>query len=89
MGNCIGQYQTNGSQLGNEYIISGRVDYNLSDKDHLFLACKDGPRHAADLGGLHQPGLLGQQQAARRTMDRGQWTSRIQSESHQPVRLCR
>jgi hypothetical protein len=36
VGNCVSQYQSNGSQNGNEYIISGRVDYNLSDKDHLF-----------------------------------------------------
>ena len=31
---------TNGSQNGNEYILSGRVDYNLSDKDHLFWRVK-------------------------------------------------
>jgi len=36
IGNCVNQYQANGNQNGNEYIISGRVDYNLSDKDHLF-----------------------------------------------------
>ncbi len=40
VGNCISPYQTNGSQLGNEYIISGRVDYNMSDKDHLFWRVK-------------------------------------------------
>lgn len=36
VGNCIGSYQANAGQLGNEYIVSGRVDYNLSDKDQLF-----------------------------------------------------
>ncbi|MGC2110544.1 MAG: carboxypeptidase regulatory-like domain-containing protein [Candidatus Korobacteraceae bacterium] len=40
VGNCINSYVTNGSQLGNEYILSGRVDYNLSDKDHLFWRVK-------------------------------------------------
>jgi hypothetical protein len=35
-GPCINQYQANGSQNGSEFIASGRVDYNLSDKDHLF-----------------------------------------------------
>ena len=40
VGNCISPYQTNASQLGNEYILSGRVDYNLSDKDHLFWRVK-------------------------------------------------
>ena len=40
LGNCIGQYQANGTQLGNEWILSGRVDYNLSDKDHLFWRVK-------------------------------------------------
>ena len=36
VGNCVSQYQANGNQNGNEWILSGRVDYNLSDKDHLF-----------------------------------------------------
>ena len=40
VGNCIGQYQANGTQAGNEWILSGRVDYNLSDKDHLFWRVK-------------------------------------------------
>ena len=40
VGNCTFPYVTNGSQLGNEYIISGRVDYNMSDKDHLFWRVK-------------------------------------------------
>jgi outer membrane receptor protein involved in Fe transport len=35
-GNCIGSYQTSAPQLGNEYIISGRIDYNVSDNDHLY-----------------------------------------------------
>ncbi len=30
------QYQANAGQNGREFIASGRVDYNLSDKDHLF-----------------------------------------------------
>ena len=35
-GNCIQQYQANSGQNGSEFIASGRLDYNLSDKDHLF-----------------------------------------------------
>ncbi len=35
-GNCINQYQANGNQNGREFITSIRLDYNLSDKDHLF-----------------------------------------------------
>jgi hypothetical protein len=35
-GNCFGQYGATPALPGTEYIISGRVDYNLSDKDHLF-----------------------------------------------------
>jgi hypothetical protein len=33
---CFQQYQANPSLPGTEWILSGRVDYNLSDKDHLF-----------------------------------------------------
>ncbi len=35
-GNCINSYQANSGQNGSEFIASGRLDYNLSDKDHLF-----------------------------------------------------
>jgi len=35
-GNCFGQYGATPGLPGTEYIISGRVDYNLSDQDHLF-----------------------------------------------------
>ena len=35
-GNCIGQYVANANQNGSEFIATGRIDYNLSDKDHLF-----------------------------------------------------
>ena len=35
-GNCINTYQANAGQNGSEFIASGRLDYNLSDKDHLF-----------------------------------------------------
>jgi hypothetical protein len=35
-GNCFQQYSATPALPGTEYIISGRVDYNLSDKDHLF-----------------------------------------------------
>jgi hypothetical protein len=34
--NCAAPYQANSGQNGREFIASGRVDYNLSDKDHLF-----------------------------------------------------
>jgi hypothetical protein len=36
VGNCIGQYQATPGLPGTEYIISGRVDQNFSDKDHVF-----------------------------------------------------
>ena len=36
VGNCFAQYRPTPALPGTEYIISGRVDYNLSDKDHLF-----------------------------------------------------
>jgi hypothetical protein len=36
LGNCINQYQGSANQNGSEWILSGRVDYNLSDKDHLY-----------------------------------------------------
>ena len=36
VGNCTFNYQTNGSQNASEWLLSGRVDYNLSDKDHMF-----------------------------------------------------
>ncbi len=49
-GNCVNAYQGIANQLGNEWILSGRVDYNLSDKDHLFWRVSHGPRNAADLG---------------------------------------
>ena len=35
-GNCFGQYGATPALPGTEYIISGRIDYNLSDRDHLF-----------------------------------------------------
>ncbi len=34
--NCIAPYVANANQNGSEFIASGRLDYNLSDKDHLF-----------------------------------------------------
>jgi hypothetical protein len=34
--NCFAQYQATPALPGTEWILSGRVDYNLSDKDHLF-----------------------------------------------------
>jgi len=35
LGNCVNEYQGIANQLGNEWILSGKVDYNMSDKDHL------------------------------------------------------
>jgi hypothetical protein len=35
-GNCIGQYQATPALPGTEWILSGRVDQNFSDKDHVF-----------------------------------------------------
>jgi hypothetical protein len=34
--NCFSQYQASPALPGTEWIVSGRVDYNMSDKDHLF-----------------------------------------------------
>ncbi len=34
--NCMGQYEAAPALPGTEWILSGRVDYNLSDKDHLW-----------------------------------------------------
>ncbi len=34
--NCFAQYQATPALPGTEWILSGRIDYNLSDKDHLF-----------------------------------------------------
>jgi len=34
--NCVGQYEASPALPGTEWILSGRVDYNLSDKDHLW-----------------------------------------------------
>ncbi len=36
VGNCIGQYQATPALPGTEWILSGRVDQNFSDKDHVF-----------------------------------------------------
>ncbi len=35
-GNCFQSYGATPALPGTEYIISGRIDYNLSDRDHLF-----------------------------------------------------
>jgi hypothetical protein len=34
--NCISQYEASPALPGTEWILSGRVDYNVSDKDHLW-----------------------------------------------------
>jgi hypothetical protein len=36
VGNCIGTYQATPALPGTEWILSGRVDQNFSDKDHVF-----------------------------------------------------
>ena len=35
-GNCIAQYQATPALPGTEWILSGRVDQNFSDRDHVF-----------------------------------------------------
>ena len=40
VGNCVGSYFATPALPGTEWILSGRVDYNLSDKDHLFWRVK-------------------------------------------------
>ncbi|MGC2112876.1 MAG: carboxypeptidase regulatory-like domain-containing protein [Candidatus Korobacteraceae bacterium] len=39
-GNCFQSYGATPALPGTEYIISGRIDYNLSDNDHLFWRVK-------------------------------------------------
>jgi hypothetical protein len=72
-GNCFQQYSANPALPGTEYIISGRVDYNLSDKDHLFWrvrmdhgtqATYADPINSAFDAASYQPAYDGQ----------GQWT---------------
>ncbi len=53
-GNCFQKYSANPALPGTEYIISGRVDYNLSDRDHMFWRGADGPWHAGHLRRSHQ-----------------------------------
>ena len=38
--NCFGQYQASPALPGTEWLLAGRVDYNMSDKDHLFWRVK-------------------------------------------------
>ena len=38
--NCVGQYQASPALPGTEWILAGRIDYNLSDNDHLFWRVK-------------------------------------------------
>ena len=67
------QYQATPALPGTEWILSGRVDYNLSDKDHLFWrvrmdhgtqATLADPINAAFSAASYQPAYDGQ----------GQWT---------------
>jgi hypothetical protein len=73
VGNCVGQYQSSPALPGTEWILSGRVDYNLSDKDHLFWrvrmdhgtqATYADPINPAFSAASYQPAYDGQ----------GQWT---------------
>ena len=50
---------------GNEWILSGRVDYNFSDKDHVFWRVKMDHGTQADGHRLHQPGVYRGQLSAR------------------------
>ncbi len=72
-GNCFQKYSANPALPGTEYIISGRVDYNLSDKDHMFWrvrmdhgtqATYADPINSAFNAASYQPAYDGQ----------GQWT---------------
>jgi hypothetical protein len=72
-GNCFEQYGATPALPGTEYIISGRIDYNLSDKDHLFWrvrmdhgtqATYADPINSAFDAASYQPAYDGQ----------GQWT---------------
>jgi hypothetical protein len=70
-GNCIGQYQATPALPGTEYIISGRVDQNFSDKDHVFWrvrmdhgtqATAADPINSAFSAASYQPAYDGQSQ---------------------------
>ena len=72
-GTCFNQYQATPALPGTEWILSGRVDYNLSDKDHLFWrvrmdhgtqATYADPINPAFSAASYQPAYDGQ----------GQWT---------------
>ena len=70
---CFVQYSANPALPGTEWILSGRVDYNLSDKDHLFWRARmdhgtqatyADPINPAFSAASYQPAYDGQ----------GQWT---------------
>ncbi len=70
-GNCIGQYQATPALPGTEYIISGRIDQNFSDKDHVFWrvrmdhgtqATLADPINSAFSAASYQPAYDGQSQ---------------------------
>ncbi len=72
-GNCFQQYGATPALPGTEYIISGRIDYNMSDRDHLFWrvrmdhgtqATYADPINSAFDAASYQPAYDGQ----------GQWT---------------
>jgi hypothetical protein len=71
--NCISQYEASPALPGTEWILSGRLDYNLSDKDHLWWrarmdhgtqATQADPINPAFNAASYQPSYDGQ----------GQWT---------------
>ena len=66
-------YQANGSQLGNEYIISGRIDYNLSEKDHLFWRVRMDHGTQPTSADLYQPASAANSKQPAYD-GQGQWT---------------
>ena len=71
--NCISQYEASPALPGTEWILSGRVDYNVSDKDHLWWRVRmdhgtqdtwADPINSAFTAASYQPAYDGQ----------GQWT---------------
>jgi Carboxypeptidase regulatory-like domain len=40
VGNCLGQYQATPALPGTEWFLSGRIDWNVTDADHVFFRVK-------------------------------------------------
>ena len=75
LGNCIGQYQGTPTLPGNEWILSGKVDYNMSDKDHLSWRYRMDHGTQATSADFYQSAFSRQPASSLRTMDRDSGTT--------------